>query len=164
MHQQYKKRVQILIFPSPKFLLTELPKPLGFFRHMARRPQTGQLLIGIIADENKNLGLFVLQDTVTGFLLAGIGDRNRKGQRNFLAVTGETQTAEIEAGFKDMTQNREDIGILLITQQCADQIRHLLSQYAKPLPTVLEIPSKNQEYDPDKDDIMIRVKRLLGKG
>ena len=36
----------------------------------------GTQLISIIADE----------DTVTGFLLTGIGDRNVKGETNFLSV------------------------------------------------------------------------------
>ena len=38
------------------------------------------LLVGIIGDE----------PTVTGFLLTGIGERNRKGESNFLIVTKDT--------------------------------------------------------------------------
>ena len=37
-------------------------------------------LIAVIGDE----------DTVTGFLLAGIGERNLKGQENFLIVDSNT--------------------------------------------------------------------------
>mmetsp|Transcript_13898 Transcript_13898/g.21762 ORF Transcript_13898/g.21762 Transcript_13898/m.21762 type:complete len:115 (-) Transcript_13898:168-512(-) len=111
-----------------------------------------RMLIGIIGDE----------DTVTGFLLAGIGDRNRTGQRNFLVVNSETTLAQIEKAFKEIT-SRKDVGILLMNQHVAEDIRHLLAQYTQKLPTILEIPSKNQLYDPDKDDVMIRVKKLLGK-
>ena len=111
-----------------------------------------KMLIAIIGDE----------DTVTGFLLTGIGDRNRKGQRNFLVVNNETTLPTIEGAFKEFTQ-RNDIGILLINQHIADEIRHLIAQFDAALPTLLEIPSKNQNYDPDKDDVMIRVKKLLGK-
>eukprot|EP01084_Bolivina_argentea_P014067 26305_1 len=111
-----------------------------------------RMLIGIIGDE----------DTTTGFLLAGIGDRNRTGKRNFLVVNSDTTLSQIEKGFKELT-GRKDIGILLINQHIAEEIRHLLTQYDQKLPTILEIPSKNQLYDPDKDDVMIRVKKLLGK-
>ena len=111
-----------------------------------------RMLIGIIGDE----------DTVTGFLLAGIGDRNRNGKRNFFVVNSETTISQIEKGFKEITARR-DIGILLINQHIAEEIRHLLTQYTQKMPTILEIPSKDQIYDPDKDDVMIRVKKLLGK-
>lgn len=102
------------------------------------------------------------QDTVTGFLLCGIGDRNRRGQRNFCVVGSDTTLTQIEDAFKELT-GRKDVGILLINQHVAEEIRHLLAQYDQALPTILEIPSKNQNYDPDKDDTMIRVKKLLGK-
>ena len=40
----------------------------------------GSLLIACIGDEA----------TVTGFLLTGIGERNRKGEANFMVVTKDT--------------------------------------------------------------------------
>ena len=40
----------------------------------------GSNLIAVIGDE----------DTVTGFLLAGIGERNTKGETNFLIVDSKT--------------------------------------------------------------------------
>lgn len=40
----------------------------------------GSLLVGIIGDEA----------TVTGFLLTGIGERNRKGEANFFVVSKDT--------------------------------------------------------------------------
>ena len=61
------------------------------------------LLIAVIADES----------TVTGFLLTGIGERNKKGESNFYIVNKETtdSTLEIEVA---MFLAREDVGILLI--------------------------------------------------
>lgn len=47
--------------------------------------------------------------------------------------------------------------------QVADQIRHLVNQYDKPIPTVLEIPSKDVPYDENKDSVMKRVKQLMGR-
>jgi V-type H+-transporting ATPase subunit F len=57
---------------------------------------------------------------------------------------------------------RSDIGIVLINQHVANDIRHILREYTKPIPTVLEIPSKDQPYDPDQDYIMQRVNMVLG--
>lgn len=49
------------------------------------------------------------------------------------------------------------------TFKIADVIRHLLDDYEQLLPTILEIPSKDHPYDPSKDGIMQRIKRMLGQ-
>lgn len=59
----------------------------------------------------------------------------------------------MEAAFREYT-NREDIGIILINQHCANLLRHLLKDYDKTIPTVLEIPSKDEPYDAEQDYIM----------
>jgi V-type H+-transporting ATPase subunit F len=46
--------------------------------------------------------------------------------------------------------------------QIANDIRQLLHGYTKAIPTILEIPSKDQPYNPDKDYIMQRVNLMLG--
>ena len=46
--------------------------------------------------------------------------------------------------------------------QIANDIRHLLRDYTKTIPTVLEIPSKDLPYDPEQDYIMQRVNMMLG--
>jgi V-type H+-transporting ATPase subunit F len=46
--------------------------------------------------------------------------------------------------------------------QVAEDIRYLLDDYEQLVPTILEIPSKDHPYQPDKDYIMLRIKRLLG--
>ena len=108
-------------------------------------------LIAVIGDE----------DTVTGFVLAGVGHRNVEGS-NFLVVKeGETPLPIVEAAFIALT-SRSDIGILLINQHVANTIRHLVNEYTQPFPTVLEIPSKDHPYDADKDSIMVRVNQMLG--
>jgi len=38
----------------------------------------------------------------------------------------------------------------------------LLDDYEQLLPTLLEIPSKDHPYDPAKDYIMQRIKKMLG--
>ncbi|KAI9922053.1 hypothetical protein PsorP6_000195 [Peronosclerospora sorghi] len=109
----------------------------------------GTKLISVIGDE----------DTVTGFILAGIGHRTAEGT-NFLVVKPATPISVIEANFRLLT-NREDIAILLINQHVAEEIRHLLNTYDKTIPTILEIPSKDMPYDPAKDYIMKRPVQTL---
>ncbi|GBG30805.1 V-type proton ATPase subunit F [Hondaea fermentalgiana] len=107
-------------------------------------------LIGVIGDE----------DTVTGFLLAGVGERTSAGT-NFLVVKKETRPAEVLQKFKELTE-REDVAIILINQHIANLIRQELAKYTKLVPTVLEIPSKEHPYDPTKDQVLKQVNLLLG--
>lgn len=102
------------------------------------------------------------EDTVTGFLLAGIGHRNADGA-NFLIVKQDTKMTQIEDAFRGFTM-REDVGIILINQHIANDIRHVLKDYNQTIPTVLEIPSKEHPYDPEQDYIMQRVNMFLGGG
>ena len=37
-------------------------------------------------------------------------------------------------------------------------IRHIIDQHDKAIPAILEIPSKDQPYDPSKDSILRRAK------
>lgn len=102
------------------------------------------------------------QDTVTGFLLAGVGHRTAQGS-NFLIVKQDTQLPQIEEAFQNLTA-RDDVGIILINQHIANSIRHVLKDYNATIPTVLEIPSKEHPYDPEQDYIMQRVNMFLGGG
>ena len=110
----------------------------------------GSLLVGVIGDEA----------TVTGFLLTGIGERNKKGDANFMIVTKETTLSQIEAGFSKMLA-RDDIGIIMISQTIAEQIRNLIAEHDAVLPTIMEIPSKDTPYDPLKDTVLCRAARML---
>ena len=107
------------------------------------------LLIGIIGDE----------ETVTGFLLAGIGERNENFS-NFLKVTSETDTNQIRDYFQELVSNKK-IGIILISQDVAERIRETLDAYDEIIPTVLKIPSKNTPYSIEKDSIMQKALRQL---
>ena len=102
-------------------------------------------------------------------------------QKNFLVVDGKTDTSAIESAFDRFTTDRKDIGIVLINQhvscrmcpgsdaktltldQIADRIRHRVDTYTAAFPTVLEIPSKDHPYDPEKDSVLRRVRRLFGE-
>ncbi|KAH0532230.1 hypothetical protein TsFJ059_000952 [Trichoderma semiorbis] len=104
------------------------------------------------------------EDSVTGLLLAGIGHitAGADAQKNFLVVDSKTETAAIESAFESFTE-RKDIGIVLINQHVADRIRHRVDTYTAAFPTVLEIPSKDHPYDPEKDSVLRRVRRLFGE-
>ena len=148
-------------------------------------------------EEGKLIAVIGDEDTVTGFLLAGVGHRNASST-NFLVVKSgpgarrsraqlrespiaertralscprgaDTPVSVIESSFNEFT-SRDDVGIVLINQhvrvaellsldlssrsalltrvslppQIANEIRHLLKDYTKTIPTVLEMPSKDQ--------------------
>lgn len=114
------------------------------------RQQAG--LIAVIGDE----------DTVTGFLLAGVGHRDKKGSNFFVVDPQKTKIDDIEKAFRTFT-SRQDISIVLVNQMVADEIRYLIDEYEEIIPTVLEIPSKDAQYDESKDKIIQRVQKLLGR-
>ena len=95
-------------------------------------------------------------------MLAGVGHRTATGS-NFLIVKQDTKLQQIEEAFLSFTL-RDDIGIILINQHVANDIRHVLKDYTATIPTVLEIPSKEHPYDPEQDYIMQRVNMFLGGG
>jgi V-type H+-transporting ATPase subunit F len=120
---------------------------------MARRaqiPTSNSALIGMIADE----------DTITGFLLAGVGNVDIRKKTNYLIVDNKTTVKQIEDAFKDFT-TRDDIGIVLISQYVANMIRFLVDSYNNPVPAILEIPSKDHPYDPAHDSVLSRVRYLF---
>ena len=102
-------------------------------------------------------------------------------QKNFLVVDAKTENSAIEAAFDRFTSERKDIAILLINQhvrrrvpvreavgangwlQIAEKIRHRVETYTAAFPSLLEIPSKDHPYDPDKDSVLKRVRRLFGE-
>lgn len=45
----------------------------------------------------------------------------------------------------------------------AERIRHRVDIYTDAFPAVLEIPSKDHPYDPEKDSVLKRVRRLFGE-
>lgn len=147
-------------------------------------------LIAVIADE----------DTVTGFLLAGVGHIDERQRANYVIVRENTSEGEIAEAFKAFTA-REDVAVVLITQvvrhrrrrdclcsprrgaarsstrktndlgvflsrssraQVAERVRYLLDGYTAAIPSVLEIPDKENPYDPSKDSVLSRVQHLLG--
>ena len=117
---------------------------------MAQPKAKNTLLVSVIADAT----------TVTGLLLTGIGERNTKGQQNFLIVDKDTTDAMIEHQLKELI-DREDIGVILISQNCAERVRQIIVNHDKIIPTILEIPSKDNPYDPEKDTIVIRAAAIL---
>jgi len=107
-------------------------------------------LIGVIGDE----------DTCVGFLLGGVGELNKNRQPNFLVVDKNTTIQEIEETLKSFIR-RDDVSIILINQNIAEMVRHVLDAHTSPVPAILEIPSKDSPYDPNKDSILRRAKGLF---
>ncbi|RMZ86057.1 hypothetical protein DV737_g7, partial [Chaetothyriales sp. CBS 132003] len=105
-------------------------------------------LIAVIGDE----------DSVTGLLLAGVGHVTDPpdSQRNFLVVDSKTDKSQVAEAFDRFTKDRKDIGIVLINQHIADIIRDHVDSFQDAFPAVLEIPSKDHPYDPEKDSVLRR--------
>ena len=51
----------------------------------------------------------------------------------------------------------------MLPWQVAEQIRHVLADYNEIMPTIVEIPSKDHPYAPDKDTMYMRILRLMGR-
>lgn len=63
---------------------------------------------------------------------------------------------QIENVFRSYVE-QEDCGIIIINQHLAEKIRSTVNMHVKPIPSVVEVPSKTQPYDPSKDVIMKRI-------
>jgi len=107
-------------------------------------------LIGVIGDE----------DTCVGFLLGGIGELDKNRRPNFMVVDKNTAISDIEDTLKSFIR-RDDIDIILINQNVAEMVRHVLDAHSAPLPAILEIPSKDSPYDANKDSILRRAKGMF---
>merc|ERR1712216_173903 len=117
----------------------------------------------VISQSDMKIGVMGDEDTVTGMLLAGAGHVDGQGRKNFLIVDSKTHQADIEEKFHELT-GRKDVAMILITQGCADEIRYAVDNYGasgQVIPTILEIPSKEQPYDPRKDAVMQRIAVFL---
>ncbi|CAN7123882.1 unnamed protein product [Brassica rapa subsp. narinosa] len=90
-------------------------------------PARNSALIAMIADE----------DTVVGFLMAGIGN-----------------VSEFRTNNVDIKRKTNDLIVAIM-------IRFLVDSYNKPVPAILEIPSKDHPYDPAHDSVLSRVKYLF---
>lgn len=71
-----------------------------------------------MADSIKNRTLIAVigdEDTITGMLLAGIGQvDDSSSEKNFYVVEGKTTDEQIDKAFDDYVDKRDDIAILLI--------------------------------------------------
>ncbi|NXE98833.1 VATF ATPase, partial [Menura novaehollandiae] len=136
-----------------------------------------------MAGRGKLIAVMGDEDTVTGFLLGGIGELDKHRRPNFLVVEKETSLAEIEETFRCVCVSwegpgqseggsgggvskvgflaREDVGMILISQALAEQIRPAVAAHARALPAVLEIPSKDHPYDPARDSVLRRARGLF---
>lgn len=108
-------------------------------------------LIAVIGDE----------DTVTGFLLSGVGHLDIRRKGNYLLVDSKTTTKQIEQAYKEFSV-RDDIAVILISQFIANMIRNVITSNTKVVPATLEIPSKDCPYDPTQDSILSRVYLMTG--
>ncbi|RUS70694.1 hypothetical protein EGW08_021552 [Elysia chlorotica] len=116
--------------------------------------------MAIAAARGKLIAVIGDEDTCIGFVLGGVGEMNKNRNPNFMVVDKNTSIGEIEETFRGYLR-RDDIGIILINQNVAEMIRHVIDSHNLPIPAVLEIPSKDSPYDPSKDSILRRAKGMF---
>lgn len=75
---------------------------------------SGESKGGDVSDAGHLIAVIGDEDTVTGFLLAGIGHRDAAGT-NYLVVDSDTPLAKLEDTFSAFLA-RTDVGIILINQ------------------------------------------------
>lgn len=69
-----------------------------------------------------------IQDTVTGFLLTGIGERNVKGETNYLVVDEKSKKEDVEGAFKRFLKD-SNITVILITQDASEKfVKQLINE------------------------------------
>ena len=52
---------------------------------------------------------------------------------------------------------------LTLASQIAEKIRSRVDAYNEAFPALLEIPAKDHPYDPEKDSVLKRVRKLFGE-
>ena len=120
---------------------------------MQRANRKGTLLVAAIGDAS----------TITGLLLTGMGERNEKGQQNFMIIERDTTDEQIDVCLRAYLA-RPDIGIVLISQGAAERVRNVIVEHEAIIPTILEIPGDDTPYDADKDTIVVRAAKILWGG
>ncbi|XP_028081878.1 V-type proton ATPase subunit F-like [Camellia sinensis] len=114
----------------------------------AQNPAVSQMMQVLLSNPQ-----YMNQDTIIGFLLAGVGNVDLRRKTNYLIVDSKTTVKQIEEAFKEFT-TREDVVIVMISQYVANMIKFLVDSYNNPIPAILEIPSKDHPYDPTHDSVL----------
>ncbi|XP_037927888.1 V-type proton ATPase subunit F isoform X2 [Teleopsis dalmanni] len=128
--------------------MTDRTRVMRATRASRRRSRYGSTRLGDEeVDESRFLiGLVAEEEITLGFLLAGIGECPYRivSPKNYLGVKKDTPAAEIEHFFIDL-YNRKHIGIILISREIMDRLA--LPELKKPLPVILEFPSRKALLD-----------------
>ena len=74
---------------------------------------------------DQSIAVMADEETVTGFLLAGIGERSKKAEPNFF-ITEKDQDEEVVAKALQEWLDRKDIAIVMIAQTTAQALRHII--------------------------------------
>ena len=112
-------------------------------------------------EETKVIACLGDEDTVTGLTLAGVGGSDARGRGYLVAVAGETPTSAVEETFRRFLKDPA-VGVVLVSQPVAMRIRGAMDAHTSAAPAVLEVPSKEEPYDPEEDVLLRRVKHLYG--
>jgi V/A-type H+-transporting ATPase subunit F len=97
-------------------------------------------------------------------LIRVLGDTSTVGALRLAGIEGRTvdPSDDCARAFDEMLR-QEDLGVLLVTEPVAQQIRSRVEQakLGRRLPLVLEIPARGAPSAP-ADDLVARVARMIG--
>ena len=87
------------------------------------------------------------------------GQRDTQGKCNYFISTKVTTNEELELAFADYTLPNAKVGVVFIAQNLAERIKDKIIEHQENeetlVPVVMEIPSKEAEYDPKKDTMLV---------
>lgn len=73
----------------------------------------------------------------------------------------ESTKTEVESVFRKFLKN-PNIAVILITQDASEKyVKTIINEWDEVYPVILEIPSKEKDYEAHKDGVMQRAHRLL---
>ncbi|KAM0672561.1 subunit F of V-type ATPase [Ordospora colligata] len=90
-------------------------------------------------DRRTRIGMIGDEETLLGFLIAGIESTNETP--NLVYVTHDTSEDDLRKNFRALT-SREDLAMILICDFVAEKIEDDISRYKETIPAILIIPSK----------------------
>ncbi|XP_045145712.1 V-type proton ATPase subunit F-like [Echinops telfairi] len=112
-----------------------------------------------MAGRRKLISVVRDKDTMTGFLLGGIGELNKNHHPNSLVMEKDTTINEIEDTFRQFL-NCDNIILILIDQYIGETVQHTPDAHQHSLLAVLETRSGEHPYDAAKDSILRRARGM----
>lgn len=90
-------------------------------------------------DRRTRIGIIGDEETLTGFLMAGI--ENVQDEPNLIQVSLTTSEEDLKKSFRMLT-SRRDLAIILVCDFIAERLKEDIDAYTDTVPAILVIASK----------------------